>query len=82
MSNLILTDQLSRSKALKILEEDPYPSKEQFKTDYQFVLKKFDMSEDEFENYLRERRVDHSAFPNSKRTWDQLKKIYFNYVKK
>ena len=77
LSNLILTDQLSRSKALKILQEDPYPSKEQFKADYQFVLKKFEMSGNEFENYLLEPRVDHAAFPNSKRTWEQLKKIYF-----
>ncbi len=82
LSNLILTDQLSRSKALELLSEDPYPSNEQFKTDFNFVLKKFEMSEDEFEHYLSEPRVEHSKFPNSKKTWDQLKKIYFAYVQK
>ena len=73
--NLVLTDQISRTEALDLLQQEPYPSSDQLNLDYNFVLKKFGLSKNEFEEYLVQPRVEHSSFPNSQKTWDWLKKF-------
>ena len=82
LSNLVLTDQISRTEALDLLQQEPYPSSDQLNLDYNFVLKKFGLSKNEFEEYLVQPRVEHSSFPNSQKTWDWLKKVYFSSIKK
>jgi N-acetyl sugar amidotransferase len=51
LSTLILSGQISREEALKILKEPLYDEKE-LKRDKEYVLKKFGLTEDEWENLM------------------------------
>ena len=64
-----------------MLQQEPYPSSDQLNLDYNFVLKKFGLSKNEFEEYLVQPRVEHSSFPNSQKTWDWLKKFILALLK-
>ena len=61
LSNLICSGQISKEEALKELESPMY-EKELCKEDKEFVLKKLDFTETEFENYIKAPRKEHSDF--------------------
>jgi len=61
LSNLICSGQISKEEALKELESPMY-EKELCKEDKEFVLKKLDFTETEFENYIKAPRKKHFDF--------------------
>lgn len=75
LSNLVVTNQISRDEALKILSEKPYASDKEFSEDYEYVIKKLGYTKSEFQEYIKRPRVCHSKFPNSDRFWNTLKKL-------
>lgn len=76
LSNLILTNQMSRDEAIFLLSQNPYESDQRLKDDYDFVIKKLGYSDFEFEEYIKRSRVPHSEFSNSVRAWEILKKLH------
>jgi len=61
LSNLICSGQITKEEALKEMEQPIYDP-EQLKTDMQFVLKKLQMTEEEFKDYLKQPRREHREF--------------------
>lgn len=76
LSNLILSDQLSREDALDELEK-PSLSNELIKSDKEFVAKKLNFSMDEFEEVLNLPNVDHAYYGTDK----NQRKLYFLLMK-
>jgi N-acetyl sugar amidotransferase len=60
-STLICSGQLSRQEALQLMKEPPYDPA-QFKIDKEFVLKKLDLSEEQFEEIMNLPVRDHREF--------------------
>lgn len=62
LSNLICSGQINRSEALQEMEIPAYPA-ELFRQDYQFVLKKLGLTENEFTTIMQAPIVKHSNYP-------------------
>jgi len=78
LSNLIFSGQISKTEALKLINEEVYHSQD-LKRDMDFVLKKLDLSTAWFDNWLLEVRVDHAVYGFEKSIWqsnDFMKKMY------
>jgi N-acetyl sugar amidotransferase len=65
LSTLICAGQLTKQQALEELQHPPYPVKEQME-DKNYVLKKWGMSEDEFESIMKLPPVPHEKFGTDK----------------
>ena len=83
LSTLVQSGQLTRLEALSSMK-DPIYDKVQFESDYEFVLKKFGLTHDEFEKYMDAPIKKHTDFKNIKSFWVKyfktvaiLKKILF-----
>ena len=72
LSNLIFAGQMSKQEALSELNKPGYDL-QQLETDYQFVLKKFELTEDEFEQILQLPRREHNEFKIETSIWEQYK---------
>jgi len=72
LSSLIASKQLSRDEAMAELGRNDYPS-DDLETDIAFVIKKLQMSREEFEAYLSAQPVAASAFPNEVKLQAQLR---------
>lgn len=71
LSNLIFSGQMSREEALQELQTKPYAD-EQFRADFEFVLKKFNLTIAQWNNIMEQPRREHSEFDHDKRTvWEQ-----------
>tara|TARA_B100000787_G_C16152869_1_gene277426 strand:- start:46 stop:1131 length:1086 start_codon:yes stop_codon:yes gene_type:complete len=80
LSNLIITNQLDRGEAIKILEESPYPSQDLEKADLAYFLKKMDWTHQNLEDYIKRNRVEHSDYKSELPMWNFLKTVH-NMVK-
>ncbi len=69
LSNLICSGQMTREEALEELKEEPYPVEQQ-SADREYVIKKFGLTEAEFENIMRLPIRNHAEFGYEK---DDLK---------
>lgn len=76
LSTLVVSGQLSRDEALKLLNEPTYSSDELEKQDLKFVLKKMGFSEQEFSEYLQAPNILHSHYKSEEPLWNGMKKIY------
>ncbi len=65
LSSLICSGQITRMEATEELKNPPYPLKEQ-EEDKTYVLKKWEMSEQEFENVMNQPPVPHAVFGKDK----------------
>jgi N-acetyl sugar amidotransferase len=65
LSNLIFSGQISKKDALEELDKPIYDA-EQLKIDKEFVLKKLELSNVEFENLMKKPRVEHDDFATEK----------------
>ncbi len=65
LSDLIFSNQITKEEALKELEKPIYPQ-EQFNVDFEFVLKKLGLSEEEFEGIMKKTPRSHYDFDYEK----------------
>jgi N-acetyl sugar amidotransferase len=80
LSDLILSGQKSREDALSNLKENYY-DKESLKTDRDFVLRKLNLSEDEFEAIMALPINMHESFPQDKNNkWHGIKLVFWLLV--
>lgn len=70
LSNLIFSGQLTKEQALEELERPNYDPT-QLETDYEFVLKKFNLEEKEFDELMKQPRKEHTDFKVEKSVWDK-----------
>jgi N-acetyl sugar amidotransferase len=70
LSNLIFSGQISKETALAVLKEPIYEPN-QLRTDYEFVLKKLGLSEQEFEEIMKQPRREHIEFDYEKKFFDK-----------
>lgn len=71
LSTLINSGQISREDALKELEKPPYPE-HQLQEDKEFILKKLDLSETEFDQIMKlpiKKHTDYPSFYNRHYKW-------------
>ncbi len=76
LSNLIYSGQMTKEKALEVLKT-PTMAENQMRQDYDFVLKKFGLTKDEFEIILNTPRREHSEFATHKGFWSQYPYLKF-----
>ena len=75
LSALILTDQLSREEALKILVDRPYATEEDQNTDIEYVLKKFSWTPEYLEEYLKRPMIKHEVYGGEIFKWDMKRNL-------
>lgn len=63
LSSLILSQQMSRETALKEIAKDPYPSAD-LKLDLEFVKKKLNLTDNDFETILHKPKASFSDYPS------------------
>ena len=64
LSTLIMTGQMTRDEALRLLAGSPYPDPRQEEQDRIFVKKKLGFSDAAFDEYMRRPQVPHTAYPS------------------
>jgi len=72
LSNLIVSGQMTRDEAMRLLESSPYPDPEQEEQDRIFVMKKLGFSEDSFNQYMSAPEVPHRAYGSEEWLWGLL----------
>ncbi|MBX2924889.1 MAG: N-acetyl sugar amidotransferase [Chitinophagaceae bacterium] len=70
LSDLIFAGQISKAEAMEELKKPIYDSA-QFSEDYEFVLKKFNLTEKEFEEIMNNPRKEHSEFKVEDSFWNK-----------
>jgi N-acetyl sugar amidotransferase len=68
-SNLIFSGQLTKEEAVQKLAQPMLPENIQ-RDDYDFVLKKFGLTKEQFDTMMQAPRVEHRAFDYQKGFWD------------
>lgn len=81
LSTLICSGQITRDEALEELKNDPYPSEKMLAEDKDFVLKKLDLTESDFEDIMNLPIKDFSDYPNSEKTRQNVQRL-INMVKR
>ena len=80
-SDLIRARQISRSDALELLKKSPYPSDSLLNQDIEFVLKKFNISEFEFEKIINKKNLNFLSYVNNSKFVSFLK-LFVNLLRK
>jgi len=73
LSTLVLTNQMSRSQALDLLSQSPYPDPVEEYTDLHFFLDKLHISIKEFDSYLSTPFISHENFSSILPLWRVLR---------
>jgi len=73
LSDLIRSGQITRDEALLEMQKPAYPE-ELFDQDYRFVLKKFGLSDQEFQNFMRQAPRTFRDYPNAKNLMHGVRK--------
>jgi len=76
LSTLILTGQMRKEEAEKLLLEIPYPSEQELIDDIEYFLKKMRWTKDDLMNYLMRPEKPHTLYGSEKGLWDRLSRIY------
>ncbi len=76
LSNLIITKEIKRDEALRIIQQPTYLSEDEEKKDIKYFLKKMNWSEDDLKNYLSKPEINHLVYGSEKKLWEILKKFY------
>lgn len=72
LSNLIFSGQITKEQALEELKKPIYDPDE-LVSDYEFVIKKFNLTDQEFEQLLKKPRVEHVYYGIDKGLYDRYK---------
>jgi len=75
LSNKILTGQITRDEALKILQTDPYSNKDELNSDIEYVSKKLEWSDDYLSKYVNRPGVPHNIYGTEKYMLKKLLKV-------
>lgn len=81
LGNLIMSKQMKREEALKILQDIPYPSLPEMNSDKNYFLKKMKWSEEQLNNYIKRSEILHSDYSSEKYIWDKLNTFYKYFFK-
>lgn len=76
LSNLIVSNQISRDEAMRLLEQSPYPSEQELEEDKFYFIKKMKWSAEQFEEYIGRPGRPHSDFLSEKPIWDYLSRFW------
>lgn len=76
LSNLIITGQITKEDALKEISNNPYTVELQNK-DKNYLIKKFAITENEFENYMNLTHRDHKEFAHEKSIYSDYPLLNF-----
>lgn len=76
LSNLIMSGDLSREEALKLLKEDPYHTDSTLENDITYFLKKMGFEGKDLEDYLKRPPVPHSQFKSDQNLLSFYHKIF------
>jgi N-acetyl sugar amidotransferase len=76
LSNLIISKEIKRDEALRIMQQPTYLSEEEEKRDIKYFLKKMNWSEEGLKNYISEPEINHSVYGSEKKLWEILKNFY------
>lgn len=79
LSNLICTQQISRSQALAELEQSPYKTLQLELEDRDYVMKKLGFTSDEFDQYINRPGKSHSDYPSNYLLYRKLRRLAFKY---
>ncbi len=71
LSNLICSNQLTRDEALEELKTPPYKP-EQLSIDFEFVLKKLELTREAFEELMQKAIKDHEDYPTDVPIYDRF----------
>lgn len=75
LSSLIVTKQLSRNRALEILEKIPYPNEMELRSDIEYFLKKMNWSYSHLNDYISRPPISHNTYVSEINLW---KFIFYN----
>jgi N-acetyl sugar amidotransferase len=76
LSTLIITNQITRNDAIKLLARQPYSSEIKLKEDKEYFLKKMNWTEKKLKNYIQRPAKSHYQYPNSRFIYECLLKFY------
>jgi hypothetical protein len=76
LSTLIISGQMTRDEAIKLLGGSPYPDPKQEERDRLFVMKKLGFNENDFNLYMNAPQIPHEYYGSEKGIWDTLSKGY------
>ena len=76
LSNLIISNQMSRNDALIIIQQPNYINPEDEKKDIKYFLKKMKWSQNKFDKYIVSEEINHAFYGSEKKLWDFLSEIY------
>ncbi len=76
LSTLILTGQMKKEEAEKLLMEIPYPSEQELIDDIEYFLKKMKWTKDDLMEYLNRPEKPHTLYGSEKGLWDRLSRVY------
>ena len=75
LSSLVVSNQLTRDKALKILKNEPFNSDE-IKDDIKYFLKKMKWSESDLTDYLKRSEKKHDYYKTEIKIWEYMSVLY------
>lgn len=79
-STLIVSNQMTRSDGLKILQNSPYPNERERLLDIEYFLKKMGWDENMLQSYIGRGRKEHDDFLSEKNYYLRMLRIY-KYIK-
>lgn len=82
LSTLICSGEITREQALSEIAQPPYTDADLEKQDLDFVIKKFDITTEEFNRIMQLPINTIHDYPNNFDKWEMLRKIYWNMKKR
>lgn len=74
LSTLICSGQMTRDEALNLMKEELYPP-EELREDREYVLKKLEFTEEEFDSIMRQPPRSHLEYPSSLPLYEKIAKF-------
>ena len=69
-------NQMTRSNALKLIKGIAYPSERELELDKNYFLKKMNWTEDDLQEYINRKPVEHCVYPSEENLYNNFKRIY------
>ena len=74
LSNLILSNQITREEALKEFNKPAYPSKELLNNDINYFIRKMEWTRDKLDDYIKRIPVPHDQYKSSRKIFEVFTK--------